>query len=66
MPLTILGVWLLGWWGLGLAPATALLLGAVLAPTDPVLAGDVQVGGPDVADPGARTRATSATRCASP
>ncbi len=49
MPLTILGVWFLGWWGLGLAPATALLLGAVLAPTDPVLAGDVQVGGPDVA-----------------
>jgi NhaP-type Na+/H+ or K+/H+ antiporter len=48
MPLTIAGVCLLGWWGLGLAPATALLLGAVLAPTDPVLAGDVQVGGPDV------------------
>lgn len=48
MPLSIAGVWLLGWWGLGLAPATALLLGAVLAPTDPVLAGDVQVGGPDV------------------
>ncbi len=48
MPLTIAGVWLLGWWGLGLAPATALLLGAALAPTDPVLAGDVQVGGPDV------------------
>jgi NhaP-type Na+/H+ or K+/H+ antiporter len=48
MPLTILAIWLLGWWGLGLAPATALLLGAVLAPTDPVLAGDVQVGGPDV------------------
>jgi sodium/hydrogen antiporter len=48
MPLTIGAVWLLGWWGLGLAPATALLLGAVLAPTDPVLAGDVQVGGPDV------------------
>ena len=48
MPVSIAGVWLLGWWGLGLAPATALLLGAVLAPTDPVLAGDVQVGGPDV------------------
>ncbi|MET0997525.1 MAG: cation:proton antiporter [Marmoricola sp.] len=48
MPLTIGAVWLIGWWGLGLAPATALLLGAVLAPTDPVLAGDVQVGGPDV------------------
>ena len=46
MPLSIGAVWLLGWWGLGLAPATALLLGAVLAPTDPVLAGDVQVGAP--------------------
>ena len=33
-------------WLLGLAPATALLLGAVLAPTDPVLASDVQVSGP--------------------
>ena len=48
MPLSIGAVWVLGWWGLGLAPATALLLGAALAPTDPVLAGDVQVGGPDV------------------
>ncbi|GAA4886707.1 cation:proton antiporter [Serinicoccus chungangensis] len=46
MPLTIAGVFLLGWWGLGLGAAPALLLGAVLAPTDPVLAGDVQVGGP--------------------
>ena len=46
MPLSILAVALLGWWGLGLAPATALLLGAALAPTDPVLAGDVQVGQP--------------------
>jgi NhaP-type Na+/H+ or K+/H+ antiporter len=33
-------------WLLGLAPATALLLAAVLAPTDPVLASDVQVEGP--------------------
>jgi NhaP-type Na+/H+ or K+/H+ antiporter len=47
MPITIAGVTLLGW-GLGLAPAAALLLGAALAPTDPVLAGDVQVGGPHV------------------
>jgi NhaP-type Na+/H+ or K+/H+ antiporter len=47
MPITIAGVALLGW-GLGLAPAAALLLGAALAPTDPVLAGDVQVGGPHV------------------
>lgn len=46
MPLSIVGVWLLGWW-VGAASATALLLGSVLAPTDPVLAGDVQVGGPD-------------------
>lgn len=33
-------------WLLGLAPATALLLAACLAPTDPVLASDVQVAGP--------------------
>ncbi len=45
MPLTIAGVALLGW-ALGLAPAVALMLGAVLAPTDPVLASDVQVAGP--------------------
>ena len=37
---------LLGSWVLGLAPAAALLLGAALAPTDPVLAGEVQVGEP--------------------
>ncbi len=46
MPLTIAGVALVGWWFVGLAPASALLLGAVLAPTDPVLASDVQVDGP--------------------
>jgi NhaP-type Na+/H+ or K+/H+ antiporter len=46
MPATILGVALLGWWVAGLTPAVALLLGAVLAPTDPVLASDVQVGEP--------------------
>jgi sodium/hydrogen antiporter len=53
MPLTIFGTMLLGWWVAGLAPAIALLLGAVLAPTDPVLASDVQVGEPlteDVAE----------------
>ncbi len=37
----------MGWWWLGLAPAAALLLGAVMAPTDPVLAEQVQVGPPD-------------------
>jgi sodium/hydrogen antiporter len=46
MPLFIALTALLGWWVLGLAPAAALLLGAVLAPTDPVLAADVQVQGP--------------------
>lgn len=46
MPMTIAAVALLGWWALGLAPATAILLGAVLAPTDPVLARSVQVGPP--------------------
>jgi NhaP-type Na+/H+ or K+/H+ antiporter len=46
MPLTILLTALVGWWAVGLAPATALLLGAVLAPTDPVLAAEVQVGPP--------------------
>lgn len=46
MPLTIVGVAALGWWAVGLAPASAVLLGAVVAPTDPVLASDVQVGGP--------------------
>ncbi|WP_148614168.1 cation:proton antiporter [Nocardioides rubriscoriae] len=46
LPVTIGLVALLGWAAFGLAPATALLLGAVLSPTDPVLASDVQVGGP--------------------
>jgi NhaP-type Na+/H+ or K+/H+ antiporter len=46
MPLSIAGIALLGWWVAGLAPSAALLLGAVLAPTDPVLASDVQVEGP--------------------
>jgi NhaP-type Na+/H+ or K+/H+ antiporter len=46
MPLTIVAVALLGWSLLGLPLSAALLLGAVLAPTDPVLASDVQVGEP--------------------
>ena len=43
MPLTILLVMLLGHQLLGLGLATALLLAGSLAPTDPVLAGDVQI-----------------------
>ena len=51
MPLCIAAVALLGWWWAGLVPAAALLLAAALAPTDPVLAADVQVGEPtDVED----------------
>lgn len=46
MPITVAGVAFLGWWVAGLAPATAVLLGAALSPTDPVLAAEVQVGGP--------------------
>lgn len=49
MPLTILAAAALGMWLLGLTPAAALLLGAVLAPTDPVLAADVQVEEPEIA-----------------
>ena len=46
MPITIAAIALLGWGWLGLDLASALLLGAALAPTDPVLASDVQVGPP--------------------
>ena len=55
MPLSILAIALIGWGVLGLAPASALLLGAMLAPTDPVLASDVQVGRPGEGD-GPRVR----------
>lgn len=46
MPLTILAVAVLGMGLAGMTVAGAILLGAALAPTDPVLAGDVQVGPP--------------------
>lgn len=45
MPLSIAAITLLGVWA-GLPWVVALLLGASLAPTDPVLASDVQVGPP--------------------
>jgi NhaP-type Na+/H+ or K+/H+ antiporter len=46
MLLTILGLVVLGQTLLGLGLGTAVLLAAALAPTDPVLASDVQVGPP--------------------
>ena len=46
MPLCVAAAAMAGWGALGLSPASAILLGAVLAPTDPVLASDVQVGPP--------------------
>jgi sodium/hydrogen antiporter len=46
MPLSIAAILLLGVYGLGLSLVGSLLLGAALAPTDPVLASDIQVGPP--------------------
>jgi sodium/hydrogen antiporter len=45
MVITVGGIATVGLWGLGLPLGAAVLLGAVLAPTDPVLASDVQVEG---------------------
>lgn len=47
MPLTILAVSMFGWWVGAMTLGGGLLLGAVLSPTDPVLAGDLQVGKPN-------------------
>src|SRR5688500_9182552 len=44
MVLTIAAVAVFGWAAMGLSLAAALILGAALAPTDPVLAGDIGVG----------------------
>ena len=43
MVVTVVVVAAIGVYGLGLSPGAAILLGAILAPTDPVLASDVQV-----------------------
>ena len=49
MPLTVVALFVIGIW-LGLDAASAVLLAAVLAPTDPVLAREVQVEGPNQSD----------------
>ncbi len=50
MPLCIAAIALLGNWLMGLPLAGAILLGACLSPTDPVLARAVQVGPPGESD----------------
>ncbi len=51
MPLTVALIAVLGASVLGLPLAAAVLLGAVIAPTDPVLASEVQLPGPRTAPP---------------
>ncbi len=50
MPLTIVAAAFIGWWVVGLAPATALLFGALISPTDPVLASELQTSEPGEKD----------------
>ena len=50
MPLTIVAIALFGSLAMGLSLAAAVVLGAALAPTDPVLAGDIGVGPPGEED----------------
>ncbi len=46
MPLTMAAIAAFGYYAMGLSLGAAVLLGTVLAPTDPVLAGDVGLGPP--------------------
>ena len=50
MPLTIICVFSVGYWAVGLPLATALVLAASISPTDPVLARSVQVEGPNIGE----------------
>ncbi|HBL13558.1 MAG TPA: sodium:proton antiporter [Cyanobacteria bacterium UBA11162] len=50
MPISIFAVAAIGHWLLGLNWGAAILLGAILAPTDPVLASEVQLSHPDDRD----------------
>ncbi len=47
MPIGIFAMAFLGYYAFGLSMAAAILLGACLAPTDPVLAASIQVGPPN-------------------
>ena len=62
MPLTVVAIAVLGIWVLGLPIAAAVLLGAVIAPTDPVLASEVQLAGPNGDEPDDEARPDNAER----
>lgn len=47
MPIGIFAMAVMGYYAFGLSMGAAILLGAVLAPTDPVLASSIQVGPPN-------------------
>ncbi|WAL59302.1 cation:proton antiporter [Thermocoleostomius sinensis] len=50
MPISIIAIAAVGHWGLGLGWGEGILLGAILAPTDPVLASEVQLTHPEDLD----------------
>ena len=50
MPISIVGIALIGHLFLGMSWGVSILLGAILAPTDPVLASEVQLSNPDDQD----------------
>jgi sodium/hydrogen antiporter len=50
MPISIVAIAAVGHWGLGLPWGEGVLLGAILAPTDPVLASEVQLAHPEDSD----------------
>ena len=50
MPVTIVAATFLGWWIMDFVPATAMLFGALISPTDPVLASELQTSEPGKQD----------------
>lgn len=50
MAITVGLIALIGVWGLGMSPGAAVLLGGILAPTDPVLAAGIQSGSDQASD----------------
>lgn len=61
MLVSIAGAAFIGLWVAAFVPATAMLLGAVAAPTDPVLASEVQVGAPNEGSDEAETETVDKT-----